>query len=428
MENKHIVFILGNYYPNYSANGLCVKNIIDFLKLKYQVTVICEKSEYIQNELEVYDGQSIIRIETKDIKKRNENRFLLRNEKKLLKKKVIYSHVFFNRTFRYLSALLKKENIEYNSVNKFVLALANLEKKIDIIIPVCFPYESVVAALTYKKNIDNSTDIVPYLFDKFSISNTLHRTKWNLKIKFKKHLALEKWMMDSSTKIIATSDWQGHIEKYFSDYSRKIYISEIPSLKPIDEISTGKFADNKIHFVYAGSLNHNMRSPKYTLELFSLCMEENSDYVLHMYIVGNCEGLVDQFVNKHPQQIINYGSVETKIAHQALKSADFLLSIGNIDITQKPSKVYEYMSCGKPIIHLYNDHNDPVIDILSKYPYSCCINQNKLLLEENKREIMNFVKQYSMIPPLDFSEVRKLFYEATPEFVSEKIVELLDIK
>lgn len=75
-------------------------------------------------------------------------------------------------------------------------------------------------------------------------------------------------MMDSSTKIIATSDWQGHIEKYFSDYSRKIYISEIPSLKPIDEISTGKFADNKIHFVYAGSLNHNMRSPKYTLELF----------------------------------------------------------------------------------------------------------------------------------------------------------------
>lgn len=34
---KHIVFILGSYYPNYSAVGMCLGNLADCFSKNYKV-------------------------------------------------------------------------------------------------------------------------------------------------------------------------------------------------------------------------------------------------------------------------------------------------------------------------------------------------------------------------------------------------------
>ena len=57
----HIVFIVGSYYPNYSAVGKCVGNVADVLAKENKVTVICEKSTLDQQDKEIYNNQTILR-------------------------------------------------------------------------------------------------------------------------------------------------------------------------------------------------------------------------------------------------------------------------------------------------------------------------------------------------------------------------------
>ncbi|WP_300350064.1 hypothetical protein [Clostridium sp.] len=60
----HIVFIVGSYYPNYSAVGKCVDNVAEKLSKKHKVTVICEKNDLNQLSKEQFNNQNILRTIT----------------------------------------------------------------------------------------------------------------------------------------------------------------------------------------------------------------------------------------------------------------------------------------------------------------------------------------------------------------------------
>ena len=62
----HIVFIVGSYYPYYSAVGKCVGNVADELCKENRVTIICEKNFNNQNDNEKFNNQYIIRVNTKE--------------------------------------------------------------------------------------------------------------------------------------------------------------------------------------------------------------------------------------------------------------------------------------------------------------------------------------------------------------------------
>ena len=48
-------------------------------------------------------------------------------------------------------------------------------------------------------------------------------------------------------------------------------------------------------------------------------------------------------------------------------SVHCLLSIGNLNIAQLPSKVIEYLSTGKPVVHFAEVDEDPVIKIANDF-------------------------------------------------------------
>lgn len=153
-----------------------------------------------------------------------------------------------------------------------------------MIVPVCFPFESVVAALNYKEYHNNKVKVVPYLLDKFSSSDTLHRTTWNKRLKMRRHLELENKMLKQCEKVIATKDWENHFTSHFEAQLNKIEFSEIPAFSHIMSAAKANYDENNINLVYTGALNHKIRSPKYTLELLSNLMTERKDIIFHLYI------------------------------------------------------------------------------------------------------------------------------------------------
>ena len=76
-------------------------------------------------------------------------------------------------------------------------------------------------------------------------------------------------------------------------------------------------------------------------------------------------------ISKHIDDKENHEFLNMVSRNDALKimsdSIHCLLSIGNKNPSQLPSKVIEYISTGKPVIHFAEIENDPVIEISKRY-------------------------------------------------------------
>ena len=95
--------------------------------------------------------------------------------------------------------------------------------------------------------------------------------------------------------------------------------------------------------------------------------------------------------------------------------SDILLSIGNKGTEMAPSKIYEYMSTGKPIIHVYSEENDPCIEQLVKYG-------NALLIKEGNDSRDLIVEFINSRKNIDTSDVFKRFISSTPSYTVDLII------
>lgn len=420
----NIVVITGAYYPKFSANSKCMGNIIEEIEHEHNVIVISNDSNN-KMTIEKHRKHKIIRVSTSRRLKRKKIELKISNSKGLFK--IFWKMCLtFNKVIYVIKIILSKYTVDNELVRSYTQALQTIEHKIDVIIPVTNPIESPIAASKYKLENNNETIVVPFLFDRFSTSTTAHWFNFNQRLKLSNNLKLERNIIDNSNKVLTYFSWAEHIKKYFPSLLKKVEYVEHPLLKKIEtnDVLFNK-NDKKTKIVYTGGLSKKIRSPRYTLELMKEAIKENESISLHMYLKGDCDEIIDRYVKKHSlNQIFNHGTVPTEHANNAIKNGDYLLLIGNSDITQLQSKVYEYMSCGRPIILIYKDENDPVINILERYPYVCMLKEDYQLLDLNKNKLLLFIEK-NMDSYIHYDEVEKLYFDSTPKYVAEKIISIV---
>jgi glycosyltransferase involved in cell wall biosynthesis len=417
-----IVFITSSYYPYFSAIGKCVYNLVNELKQENEVIVISNMtSNNLKNEVE-FDGHKIIRVRTESMIKRD--KILSNNESK--NKFVILNNRIKMQLLRmagYLNTIVSKETIQKSLVKEYFKELLSLGD-IDLIVPTCYPFESIIAAQEYKNITARTIQIIPFLFDKFSDSPTLHRNKINKKIKYKNNLSLEEEMIKGSARVLYVDSWIDKMKKYFSAYDDKLIHVEHPLI--VNHFSGISFDNININseyidISYTGVIDKKVRPPYETLKIISRMIEINDKLRFHFYVLGNCTDEINYYHIKYPNNIFNHGQVESNIALLKIMQSSILLSIGNTDNTLIPSKIFEYMSSGKPIIHFFHSENDRVISMLKDYGIGYCINQNKEITDLEINKLVDFCK-YNKNNNKHFEEVQNLFYKANPRFISRIIL------
>jgi glycosyltransferase involved in cell wall biosynthesis len=104
----------------------------------------------------------------------------------------------------------------------------------------------------------------------------------------------------------------------------------------------------------------------------------------------------------------NRGSVSKEAALSAQTSAAALMSIGLADSCFISSKIFEYMSTGKPIIHFYCRDDDPTLPYYKKYPAVLLVD-SRGEVNENAAMITAFLAN----PPdtVPFSQLEKHYPE-----------------
>ncbi len=117
----------------------------------------------------------------------------------------------------------------------------------------------------------------------------------------------------------------------------------------------------------------------------------NSDFILHLFISSDCDDLINRYIELSNGKIVRYSLVDNEKMLQTMAKADFLISVGNTTPAFKPSKIFEYISMGKPIIHFYS--NDLIEGLLNIYPAAIQINQDVL----NEKESAKFIENFTII-------------------------------
>ena len=175
-----------------------------------------------------------------------------------------------------------------------------------------------------------------------------------------------------------------------------------PVFNVINKVQGERFDFNKrpLKIAYFGVFTHGVRDPSNFLIYID---NINLDIEIHWYVNEDTKQMIKNSSKNNINNIFHNLIPREEALSLMIEQYHALLSIGNTNPFQLPSKIVEYISTGKPIIHFSEIENDPVEEVLNKRSNSIILCENRTL-EEIKKEIkeklfieidMTSVKSYS---------------------------------
>jgi hypothetical protein len=104
----------------------------------------------------------------------------------------------------------------------------------------------------------------------------------------------------------------------------------------------------------------------------------------------------------------NRGSATRKTMMFVQEIATALMCIGRADTCFVSSKIFDYISTGRPIIHFYSRDDDPNLPYLKKYPAALLLDTRNEA-NENADRVAAFLANPPNIVP--FSQLKELYPE-----------------
>ena len=143
-------------------------------------------------------------------------------------------------------------------------------------------------------------------------------------------------------------------------------------------------SENKIILRYTGAFYKEIRNPDYLIEL--LRDLEPTEFSVEFY--GSCCSYLEQNYSKLPECFELKGTVSVDECHKLVETADILINIGNDCPNQIPSKTFEYIATGKPILNVYYSETDPSLSYLKRYPSILNLKYGQKI---DSQTILNFI-------------------------------------
>ena len=200
----------------------------------------------------------------------------------------------------------------------------------------------------------------------------------------------------------------------------RIYL-DIPSIvKPEGELSTVNkifLRDDSINIVYSGLLSEYYRDALPIIRLLNQC--EYAEKINMIFFSRGEKEQIEKNAKDFKGTIVYNDYIPLSDLHSIYRQADYFLNVSHINANMVPSKIFEYMSYGRPIISTYVTDGDSAEKYLSRYPEALCIDLKKC--DEDNIIALNvfFQREHRIVP---FEEVKAKFMNNTPE----KYLEVID--
>lgn len=366
MMKKHLAIICGIFYPNPSATGQCAKRFAELLSDAFEIDLICMSEDEHTAEVNLENGIHIHKLAGCRMSAEGRSHGAA---KKLL-------HLLGGVQIK---TLLLGNLLWYRKAAHRKLEQLHRDHPFDAIFSICSPFAAHYAAMDFK-HAHSTVRWCGYTVDPYAARNRV-RPFW---CSFQRLIQAERALLCAMDRVLLSEEvYRNRPELYAGCQA----VRELPYILPdFPQKSTERrfFDERDINCVYAGSFYRDIRNPECMLQQFA--QMEDPRIKLHLFSRG-CEDLVRQYA-KQSASIVVHPRVTADEMAQVYQDADVLVNIGNATAEFLPSKTFEYIATGKPIVSYFYGEQDSIV--LGRYPL-CCQLPNKAGLG-NDAELQSFVR------------------------------------
>ena len=397
---KNILILLDYYLPNASPNGICCANVArELIHQGYSVSIVALSGSELDRAQTINDIPVYYCGNRSDRKKRSFDG-------------VLYYAKWLSPYYKF--PVTEDKMITAAYVQKCEELIER--DQIDTLICVHLPVETLVAGTIFKARHPELTCIA-YMLDSLSggfLPRLLPQQYCrNRKIKW------ENALFTYFDRVILMESSRAHherISKPFSWYAKSLYC-DIPAL--VNRHITFERTQpklNEFQICFVGTIADGIRDPYFFLRLLKYI---NTVRICLIFVGNNsCNPkhfnmYVDNLSFKTNLQIKCLGVLSHKEALKIISESSVMLNIGNTTNSMVPSKIFEYMSYGKPIISTYSIDNEACIPYLTKYPCALLLDERDPDLVRQAKALEAFILKTSDIN-MNFSDIKQLFYQNTP--------------
>lgn len=397
---KNIVIVSTGYYPDMYASSAVIDKYIQSLKGKYMFHVITTtwikdfkplNDPYIKVHY-ISSYWHRLRVATEDRYNKNRN----------WKNKILL------QLFRIRTLFLWYTCYPVNTmwiISGYYKELCRLSKEIEIdtVLSVSAMIDPQFAVRKFKNDY-HSIRWITFFTDPFTGLKNYY-PPYDLFHKYRKRKNYE-----NELDIYNKADYNFIIENLYDsvlrDFSQplkktfKIYytLSDIRSKYQLEQKEVSS-AFTKL--IFAGTLYKDIRNPEYMLSLIS----QINNLSIDLYVFGHtCDSIIKQYESDRIRMRSATG--KTRYEQMICNEYDILVNIGNAVSNQLPSKMYELLSTGRPIINFYQI-KDIQYDLIERYPLGINLGKNDV---NALIKLDAFCKEMKG-KQLEFSEIEALFPE-----------------
>ncbi|MCL2151839.1 MAG: hypothetical protein FWH57_02595 [Oscillospiraceae bacterium] len=406
-DRLKILFICDYYGENMGAIGVCIKKLTNCLdKRDYEIYVVSrkrrdEKKEEITKNVFIYRYSNGVY---------NNLISYARNKQNTIIGKIVFlmTRLMGIRLIVFLPLFPIRDPLLLRRCCRITQKL-HREIGFDIVIGAYNPIEAVLAASKIKKK--HNTRVCTYFLDTLSDEppyRFLSREFIN-----KQGRKYEEMIFRSSDLILnMLCHEKNFLQIDYNKYREKMKTVDFPLLEKHKTnylYNNERISKDSISAVYTGIVRISLM--QYIIEVF----EEVNNVKIHIYSSSILP-------NMHSNILVVHGEVSHDEALVAQNNADVLVCMGNKDSAYVPSKIFEYMSTGKKIIHFCYNDKDSCIGYFSRYRNALVVNLENSV-EENTLQIRRFIEEEADIIPFD--ELKDTFPLNLPSYTVDVILDAL---
>ena len=289
----------------------------------------------------------------------------------------------------------------------------------DVIIAVVNPVESANAVSRVKQKYHFPKTIL------YEIDPTSNRYKYPKgiveKLWRKRSIIWELEMYKSFDTIVHMKSHNKHFQdEIYKQFSNKTIYLDIPSFSI--NILEKKMANKKIKMVYAGAFYPELRNPAAMIKLL-INVSMKAPIYLDIYTGNSMRSEIQALIQGYEEVFCLHNYVSQEELMSAYMQADVLIDLGNKESDYLSSKILQYIGTAKPIIHFAQDNEDVAIDYVDRYSRGINVS-----LEEDSEvaigKVIKFISNLNSLEEANEQELRSVYFENTPEYTAEKIMEI----
>lgn len=285
----------------------------------------------------------------------------------------------------------------------------------DVVVGVAGCYEITFAAQKVAKKLH--VPFILYQVDPYAENLMLSPRKRS------ERLRMECDLYKKSAKVFTTEIIRNRMNEIIrKENLNNVEVMEFPGVSinsRTKDFSVFHSESRKINCIFAGRLYKGVRDPSFTIRLFCELPEQ-----FHLKLYGVSEEELKAFCPNLliPDNIECCGVVNIEEAENAVKSADALVNIGNIMTNQVPSKLFSYISTGKPILNLCANKECPSKRYLKSYPCALSIDETLNCTKEQVKKVIKFLTKNAG-RTCDLEQIANIYEKCTPIYVAKQMKE-----